>query len=241
MPEQTAGETQVVSWGIETLVPSSVRRLRLTLQRQALLVDEDARRVAQVLLGDGEDLGRKRRREEAELHVRWQVGEDVPNLVAEAAAEHLVHFVDDEHAQVTERQLLARQHVQDAPGRAGHDVRAVAQDVEVLANGGAADQGVGDDAHVLGQCRTDLAGLLGQLARGAHDDGLARIAVGVDALERPDQEGAALAHARRGLADQVAAGHHRHDGHALRLRWLFEACNSKAPRKRTVSGRGGRS
>ncbi len=121
--------------------------------------------------------------------------------------------------------------VQNAAGRAHHHIGTVLQAHRLAAQGHAATQG--DHFHVLagtGQAADFLRDLVGQLARGAEDDGLnggTGRARALQAFNQRQAKGGGLTAAGAGLRDQVLPGQRQRqagglDGRHLGVAQLFE-------------------
>mmetsp|Transcript_22615 Transcript_22615/g.64175 ORF Transcript_22615/g.64175 Transcript_22615/m.64175 type:complete len:435 (+) Transcript_22615:102-1406(+) len=198
-------------------------KLADTLESQLVLLHQDADGVAHELRGQVEDLGRHGGREQADLDVRRQGLEDVVDLVLEATGQHLIGLVQDESDEVVHQQAPLADHVVHAPRGADDDVLPVPQAVYVVAHRGATDAGVAADLHVVPKREGHLLDLVGQLACGRQDQGLADGLVHVDALEHADHEGGGLARAGLCLTDRVAPIQDRLDATLLDRAGLLEA------------------
>ena len=93
------------------------------------------------------------------LDILWQILEDVVDLILEASRQHLVGFVQHEHADLEGPQHLALQHVVDAARRAYDDLDAVLKRLHVLPHVGAADACVAADLKVVTQGNDHLLDL----------------------------------------------------------------------------------
>lgn len=167
--------------------------------------DENADGVGHELLRDLEDLAGHGGRDEHDLALGREHAEDVVDLLAEPAREHLVRLVEDKALDVAGEELALANHVEDAAGGARDDVHAVVEAAGVLEDRLAADAGVGRAAHVGAHELALGLRLQREFAVGAKNEhlGVARVAVGH--LERAHGEGGGLAGAGGGLGDDVAA------------------------------------
>lgn len=64
-------------------------------------------------LGQGFDLGRKRRGEEESLSLLWSVIEDIRNIIDESHVEHPVRFIENDIIDPTESDLSASKKIED--------------------------------------------------------------------------------------------------------------------------------
>ena len=83
-------------------------------------------------------------------------------------------------------------HVVHASGGADDDVDAGLEGADVVADGGAADARVDGDGHVVAEGDDDLLDLLGELAGGGEDEGLALLEGDVELREGANGEGSGL-------------------------------------------------
>mmetsp|Transcript_103522 Transcript_103522/g.299525 ORF Transcript_103522/g.299525 Transcript_103522/m.299525 type:complete len:291 (+) Transcript_103522:159-1031(+) len=175
-----------------------------TLERQLVLLYQDPHRIPHELRGQVQNLRGHRGGEEADLDVRRQGLEDVVDLVLEAAGQHLIGLVQHESDEVVHDQAPLADHVVNAAGCADDDVLAVAEAIDVVADGGPSDASVAADVHVVAQRQRHLLDLVREFARGCENQGLARGDLHVDALEHADHECGRLSGSGLGLADCVA-------------------------------------
>jgi len=191
------------------------------VQGQLVALHQNADRVAHELGRELEHIRGHRRREEADVHRRRQLLEDVVDLILEATAQHLISLVQHEVVDVVHRERAAVDHVKDASGCAHHKLNAAAQLVHVLSDVGAADASHRGDAKVVANRHHHLDNLRGELARRRQDERLA-IAVGeVDVLQETDGESGRLSGSRLGLGDRVAHQDERFDRPLLDRRRLL--------------------
>ena len=129
------------------------------------------------------------------------------DVVCEAHVQHAVGLIQHPGVHRVQRQAAALKVVQDAAGRAHHDVRAVLQARQLRPHGGPTTQGEHLDV-VFGprQASNLLGDLVGQFAGGAQHQGLHRQAPRVQVGQQRQAEGCGLAAAGLGLRDQVFAG-----------------------------------
>jgi hypothetical protein len=89
--------------------------------------------------------------------------------------------------------LPAVDHVDDAAGRARHDVLPVVELLDVVAEAGAADAGVALHVHEVAERQHHLLDLDGEFARRREDERLGVAQLRVDHLEHGDREGGRFA------------------------------------------------
>ena len=167
-----------------------------TLKGQVLLLHQDLGWVPHEVLGQAQNVGWKRGREQANLNVGGQELEDVLDLALEAAGKHLISLVQDEQLQVVRLQEATLHHIVHTAWCANDDVLALLEDADVLTHDRATDAGVHLDAKVLTDRVHDKGRLHDQLADWSDDQGLCVIASRVDALQCRDCERACLARSR---------------------------------------------
>ena len=192
----------------------------------ALGMDLDPRRVAQVALGDARDGGRDGRREERGLALGRRRRQDGLEILGEAHVEHLVGFVEDRDLDLVETQAAALQVVDRAPGRGDDDVHAAPQAAELLTDGLAAIDGQDAGPELPAVLVERLGDLHRELARRDQDERRCPAFTGLpdgDALERRQRERRRLAGAGRCLGEEVAPGQQRRDRLALDRRRLLVA------------------
>ncbi|EPE06346.1 hypothetical protein F503_02474 [Ophiostoma piceae UAMH 11346] len=162
-------------------------------------------------MAETDDLGRLR-----------QQLEDVVDLLGETSGQHLIGLVEDKHLHGIGLQETALDHVLDTAGGADNDLGAVLEGLHVVTDAGATNAGVALDVHEVADGDNDLLDLLGQLAGGGEDQGLALLDVGVDLLQHGDGEGGSLASTGLGLGNDIVALDDGHDGTLLDSRGTLE-------------------
>lgn len=93
----------------------------------------------------------------------------------------------------------------DTAGGTDDDLGAVLEGLHVITDAGATNAGVALNVHEVTDGDDDLLDLLGQLAGGGEDEGLARLEVGVDLLKNRDGEGGGLSGTGLGLGNDIVA------------------------------------
>ena len=228
-----------VAQGVElpVLLLDGDKVLLEALEGQLVALDEDAHGVGHELGGHVEHVVGQGGADDDDLGGGRQVAVHVVDLLAEALVQQLVGLVQHQHLDVARAQVAAADHVGDAARRAGHDVLAVVELADVLADVGAADAGVALHVHVVAEGHDDGLDLGGELARGGEDEGLGLAHGGVDDLEHADREGGRLTRAGLGLGDGVAALADLHDGARLHGRGGFVAVGVDAAEEVLCGGR----
>ena len=93
----------------------------------------------------------------------------------------------------------------DTAGGTNDDLGAVLEGLHVLTDAGATNAGVALNVHEVADGDDDLLDLLGQLAGGGENEGLARLEVGVDLLQDRDGESRGLSGTGLGLGNDIVA------------------------------------
>jgi hypothetical protein len=176
-----------------------------TFEGKLVLLDENTDGVAHELGGDLEDVLGHGGGEEDNLGRLGQKLEDVVDLLGETARQHLIGLVEDEHLHGVGLEDATLDHVVDTAGGSDNDLGAVLEGLHVVANAGTTDTGVALDVHEVTDGDNDLLDLLGKLAGGGEDEGLAGLDVGVELLEDRDGESSGLAGTRLGLGNDIVA------------------------------------
>lgn len=159
-----------------------------TLESKVLLLDENLCWVPHEMLGQAQNIGGQRSREEADLNVGGEELENVLNLALEAAGQHLVRLVEDEQLEVVRLEESSLHHVVHAAGRSDDDVLALLEDTDVLTHDRASNTSVHLHTEVLANGVDHKGGLHNQLSNGCNDQGLRVVACGVDTLQRSNSE-----------------------------------------------------
>ena len=123
----------------------------------------------------------------------------------QAYRKHLISLVKNEHLHAVGLEETALDHVLNTAGGADNDLGTVLEGLHVITNGGTADTGVALDVHEVTDGNNDLLDLLGKLAGGGEDKGLASLDGGVDLLEDGDGEGSGLAGTGLSLGNNIMA------------------------------------
>lgn len=110
----------------------------------------------------------------------------------------------------------------DTAGGTDNDLRTILEGLHVLTDAGATNAGVALNVHEVANSDHDLLNLLGQLASGGKDQGLASLDVGVDLLENGNGESGSLSSTGLGLSDDIVALDDGHDRTLLDSRRTLE-------------------
>ena len=192
--------------------------------RRLLARDRHARRILQVPLRDRQDPRRHRRREQRRLPRLRRRLEDRVQILGEAHVEHLVRFVQHQHAQVRELQRAALDVIQGASRRGDDDAGAAFERADLLRDRRAAVDRQHGDAEAPGVLVDRFRHLHRQLTRRhEHEPAglLSPIGLAAEPLEHRQREGGGLAGAGGRLPEQILAGDQERDGLALDRRRLL--------------------
>lgn len=203
-----------------------------TLEGQLVLLDQDADGVAHELGGDLHDLGGHGGRQQDNLGRRGETLENVVDLVLETTGQHLIGLIKNEHLHVVGLEGTTVDHVKDTTGGTDNNLGTVTEDLHVVANVGASDTGVASDLHEVTEGDDDLLDLLGQLAGGGEDQGLALGVGEIQLLEGRDREGGGLSGTGLGLSNDIMALDNGENGTLLDGRGTFETGDRKGGKKR---------
>ena len=161
--------------------------------------------------------GHRRREQGCLARLRGGV-QDGLDVFREAHIEHLVRFIEHEHADGVERQRLAAEVVEGAARRGDGNVDAAAERADLLLHRRAAVERHDLDARATGVLVNRFRHLHRKLARRDEDE-TSRMTAALIVFEQPldhrKREGRGLAGAGGGLGKQVAAGQHQRDGFTL--------------------------
>mmetsp|Transcript_98879 Transcript_98879/g.265543 ORF Transcript_98879/g.265543 Transcript_98879/m.265543 type:complete len:232 (-) Transcript_98879:38-733(-) len=185
-----------------------------------------------------EDLVGHRRGDEDHLGGRREVTVDVVDLLLEAAVQHLIGLIKDQHLDRPGAEVTLLDHVENTPRGAGHDVNAGLEGVDVVRDTLAADAAVHLDVQVITECEADLLRLLGKLACGRQDEHLRLPCAGFHCLQGAQREDAGLTGAALGLHDDVAALQDGQDSPLLHRRGSLEAIGIDAAEQVLLKAKG---
>ena len=182
----------------------------------SLLLDGDLGRSVEVLLGNPADFARHGGREEHNLTLFRQLGENPFDVVDESHAQHLVGLVKHQGPQGGEVEG-ALAHVVHHPSRgANHDLHAAFELVDLVAEvSSAVDR---QDPHMVqvgGITAEGIGHLDGEFPGGGEHQHLGLALLGVQGRQHGQGKGGRFAGAGLGLAHQVAAEHQFGDGGLL--------------------------
>ena len=174
----------------------------------------ELRRVERVRLCERADLAVECRGEEHRLALRRQGPDDLLHLRLEAHVEHPVGLVEDEDADVAQRDEPAILEVGEPARRGDDDVRPL-EALRLRGNGRAAIRGLGADSARRAELRQLLRHLQRELARRDKDKRRRRLLVGREQLDDWQPERERLTRAGRRLAENIAAGERVGDDEGL--------------------------
>ena len=121
------------------------------------MFDLDALRLHQMPLRDARDRLRHRGGEERHLARRGDEREHALDLIDESHFQHLVCFVEDDHAHLGEIERAAVEVIDEAPRRSDDDVRAALQMLHLSEDRRAAVDG--EDRHAIEFFRIRMHGV----------------------------------------------------------------------------------
>lgn len=165
--------------------------------------DSDALSVSHVPVDDAADAFGHGCAEEARLAVLRRDAKDVVDVMGEADIEHLVCFVEDGEAHVSEGECAALDVVNNAARGANDDVDATFEGNEVGLDTSSADEAEGAEPVEAAEMFDDIADLLGEFARWDEDDGLHGVLRWIDGVGEGQAERDGLAGASLSEADHV--------------------------------------
>jgi len=122
-----------------------------TFEGQLVALHQDGGGGVHEFLGDFQGLGGHGGREQSDLGVRGEGGEDVIDLVFETTGEHFVGLVEDEDLDLLGAQEASAEHVIDTPGGSDDDMGSLLKLGDVLANVGSSDARMASDSHVFSE------------------------------------------------------------------------------------------
>lgn len=175
-----------------------------TFESELGLLDENADWVAHELRGDLEDVLWHGGGEQNHLGRLGKQLENIVDLLGEAARQHLVGLVENEHLHGISLEEAALDHVLDTAGGSNDDLWAVLESLHVVTNARASNAGVAVNAHEVTDGNHNLLNLLCQFAGRGKDECLAGLELGVDILEGGDGKCSGLSSARLSLCDNIA-------------------------------------
>ena len=196
------------------------RHLQPVLEDVGLILlgglDRDLLGVPLVHPGDVHDLPGDGGGEHTQIPAVGDLVQNAGNIVDKAHIQHPVRLVQHHGSHILQRHGTALHVVAEAARGGHHDLGTALQGVDLLADGLAAVEA--DQAHALvahGDIPHLVGDLHGQLAGGGQDDGLHRLALGVDALNDGNAEGHGLTGAGGCFCDDVLPGQHGRDAAGL--------------------------
>ncbi len=200
-------------------------------------LDRDLDRVLEVGLRDAADLRRHRRREQRDLALRRRLLEHGLDIVDEAHAQHLVGLVEHQAAQFGQVQRAAVEMVDDAAGRADHDLHAALERTELRRIALAAvDRQYVETGQVGGVFLEGFGNLDREFARRRQHQRLRLLLRRIDPRQDRQRECGGLAGAGLGLAEHVAAREQRRDRGGLDRRGRLVADVGQRAQQRLGQG-----
>jgi hypothetical protein len=89
--------------------------------------------------------------EQAHLHARWQMLEDIIDLILESAAEHFICLIQHEDLHLRQGQLLSLDHIVHTSGCADHDLHSIAQNLDIISHESSTDACMGGNVEEVAQ------------------------------------------------------------------------------------------
>lgn len=210
-----------------------------TLEGQLVLLDQDTDGVAHELGGNLHNLGGHGGRQEDNLGAWGETLENVVDLVLETTGQHLIGLIKNEHLHVVGLEGTTVDHVKDTTGGTDNNLGTVSEDLHVITDVGTSDTGVASDLHEVTEGDDNLLDLLGQLAGGGEDQGLALGVGEIQLLEGRDREGGGLSGTRLSLGNDIMALDNGENGTLLDGRGTFETGERERKRKNKARVRKG--
>jgi hypothetical protein len=161
--------------------------------------------LAEILARERLDFRRHRGAEEQCLPIARDLGDDPVELRSEAHVEHPVGFIQDEHFEIVEHDILALEVVEQSARRRDHDVHTRAERLLLRLDPDAAIDRNAVDAGVTTILLEALLDLHAQFARRRQDQRPGPPRTAGEAVEDRQRERRRLAGAGLGEADEVAA------------------------------------
>mmetsp|Transcript_5413 Transcript_5413/g.7986 ORF Transcript_5413/g.7986 Transcript_5413/m.7986 type:complete len:235 (+) Transcript_5413:227-931(+) len=140
-----------IAQGIELPIFAVHRNVELfdSLQGKLVLLHENSHGFAHKPLRHLQYIERHGRAEQADLHRLGQKLENVINLILKSTAEHFIGLIQKKLSDVVQAQGTPVDHVVHAPGRSHHNVYALLEGANVIADGRASHTGVYAAVHVV--------------------------------------------------------------------------------------------
>ncbi|KAK3818299.1 MAG: hypothetical protein J3R72DRAFT_36670 [Linnemannia gamsii] len=226
-----------IAQGVELpllLLNSNVELLD-TLEGELVLLDQDADGVAHELGGDLHNLRGHGGGEEDNLGGWGKTLENIVDLVLETAGQHLIGLIEDEHLHVVGLEGTTVDHIEDTTGGSDDDLGTGLEGLHVLTDVGTTNAGVALNLHEVTEGNDDLLDLLGQLAGGGEDEGLALGVGKIQLLESRDREGGGLSGTGLGLSNDIMSLDNGENGTLLNGRGALETNRRKQCEKHTHS------
>eukprot|EP00009_Paramoeba_aestuarina_P007943 CAMPEP_0201521526 /NCGR_PEP_ID=MMETSP0161_2-20130828/14553_1 /ASSEMBLY_ACC=CAM_ASM_000251 /TAXON_ID=180227 /ORGANISM="Neoparamoeba aestuarina, Strain SoJaBio B1-5/56/2" /LENGTH=415 /DNA_ID=CAMNT_0047920173 /DNA_START=188 /DNA_END=1435 /DNA_ORIENTATION=- len=213
-----------ITQGLEfVLVDSNINvELLDTFKGQLSSLDQNLDRVVHESLSNFKSFLGHGGREETDMHVTGEGGEDGVDLVAETSGQHIISLIKNEDFDGVRAKNVSAQHIVHTTGGSNNNVNSLLEFLNVMAHPGTTNAGVAVSFHVNTQRVNNFLDLLGQLTGRGKDKSLALKNGGVDLLEDTDGEGGSLSGTRLGLGDCVITLDKGKDGSLLDSRRTFE-------------------
>ena len=186
-----------------------------TLEGQLSPLNQNLNGVVHEAFGDFESLLRHGSREETDVNVTRESGEDGVDLVTETTGQHVIGLVKDENLDGVRAKNIPAQHIVHTTGGTNDDMDSFLEFLNIVAHPGPTNARVAVRLHVSTQRMNNLLNLLSQLASGGKDKSLALENGGINLLEDTNGEGSSLSGSGLGLRDGVEPLDERKDSPLL--------------------------
>jgi len=199
-----------------------------SLKGELLVLDKDLNGVLEDLVGDLHDLRGHGGREDSDLAVAGQNGEDISDDIDESSGEHLIGLIEDDVLDSLSVKDLSSHHIKDTAGGSNNDVDSRSQGTHVLADTGTSDTSMGHHSQIVTDGSNDSLHLESEFSGGNEDESLARLLVVVQLLQHSNGVGSRLSGSRLGLCNDVVSSGEGNDGLLLNDRGSLETISVDA-------------
>lgn len=207
-----------------------------TLEGKLVLLDQNADGVAHELGGNLHNLSGHGGGQEDNLGGWGKTLEDIVDLVLETTGQHLIGLIENEHLHVVGLKGTTVDHIEDTTGGSDNDLGTSLEDLHVLTDVGTTNAGVALNLHEVTEGNDDLLDLLGQLAGGGEDKGLALGVGEVQLLESRDREGGGLSGTGLGLSNDIMSLDNGENGTLLNGRGALETGLKNSDKSKNTVG-----
>ena len=135
---------------------------------------------------------------------------------------HFIGLIENEHLHAIGPEEATLDHVLNTARCSDDNLRAILEGLHIITHTGSTNASVALNVHEVADGNNDLLNLLGKLAGGGEDEGLARLYGRVDLLKNGDGKGGGLASTRLGLGNDIVTLDDGHDRALLDSRGALE-------------------